>query len=241
MRRDNDVKILRRAITLCSQRRDGKVRDFRRVMESTTASHEAETACDAPGDAEGVKGAPGQPALATVAGDQCTSCGAPLAPDQRYCVRCGQRRGQSRLPVAQPVAAAAPVRESRMPRLSHNAALIAGVGTLLLAMGVGVLIGRSGEKSPSSASAAPQVITVGGAGGTANTAAAGGAAAGAKGKAKAKSTGKKATAAQAQSAANKIKGTSVKLPKKAVVTVGTPGTGPGYQHGKFTGNFFGGG
>jgi hypothetical protein len=195
-------------------------------MESTTASHEADTVV--------------QPALATVAGDQCTSCGAPLAPDQRYCVRCGQRRGQSRLPVAQPVAAAAPVRESRMPRLSHNAALIAGVGTLLLAMGVGVLIGRSGGKSPSAASAAPQVITVGGAGGAANTAASG-AAAGAKGKAKAKSTGKKATAAQAQSAANKIKGTSVKLPKKAVVTVGTPGTGPGYQHGKFTGNFFGGG
>jgi uncharacterized membrane protein YvbJ len=176
-----------------------------------------------------------------VAGDLCTSCGAPLAQDQRYCVQCGQRRGQSRLPVAQPVAGAAPVRESRMPRLSHNAALIAGVGTLLLAMGVGVLIGRSGEKSPSSASA-PQVITVGGAGGAANTAAAGAAAGAGKGKAaKAKSTGKKATSAQAQQAANKIKGTSVKLPKKAVVTVGSPGTGPGYQHGKFTGNFFGGG
>jgi hypothetical protein len=228
MRRDNDVKILRRAITLCSQRRGRKARDFRRVMESTTASHEADTAV--------------QPALATVAGDQCTSCGAPLAPDQRYCVQCGQRRGQSRLPVAQPVAAAAPVRESRMPRLGHNAALIAGVGTLLLAMGVGVLIGRSGEKSPSNAAAPAQVITVGGAGGTAGTAAAGAAAAGGKGKAaKVKSTGKKATAAQAQKAADKIKGTNLKLPKKAVVKVGQPGHGPGYQHGKFTGNFFGGG
>jgi len=127
-----------------------------------------------------------------------------------------------------------------MPRLSHNAALIAGVGTLLLAMGVGVLIGRSGEKSPSSASAAPQVITVGGAG-NASTAAGAAAAAGGGKAANVKSTGKKATAAQAQSAANKIKGTSVKLPKKAVVKVGTPGTGPGYQKGKFTGNFFGGG
>ena len=128
-----------------------------------------------------------------------------------------------------------------MPRLSHNAALIAGVGTLLLAMGVGVLIGRSGEKSPSSASAAPQVITVGGAGGNASTAAGAAAAAGSGKAAKAKSTGKKATAVQAQSAANKIKGTSVKLPKKAVVKTGTPGHGPGYQKGKFTGNFFGGG
>jgi hypothetical protein len=196
-------------------------------MESTTVSHEASTAV--------------QPALATVAGDQCTSCGAPLAPDQRYCVQCGQRRGQSQLPVAQPAAASAPLRESRMPRLSHNAALIAGVGTLLLAMGVGVLIGRSGEKS-SNASAAPQIITVGGSGGAANTAAAAGTA-GAKGgkAAKAKSTGKKASAAQAQKAADKIKGTNLQLPKKAVVTVGSPGTGPGYQHGKFTGNFFGGG
>ena len=44
-------------------------------MESTTSSHDAPTAV--------------QPALATVAGDQCTSCGAPLAPDQRYCVQCG--------------------------------------------------------------------------------------------------------------------------------------------------------
>jgi len=200
-------------------------------MESTTTSHAGTTAA--------------QPALATVAGDQCTNCGAPLAPDQRYCVQCGQRRGQSQLPVAQPVAAAAPARESRMPRLSHNAALIAGVGTLLLAMGVGVLIGRSGDNSSSSAGT-PQVITVGGAGGTNAAAAAGaaGAASAAKGGKAAKASkgsGKKATAADVQKAADKIKGTNLKLPKKAVVKVGQPGHGPGYQNGKFTGNFFGGG
>jgi len=128
-----------------------------------------------------------------------------------------------------------------MPRMSQNAALIAGVGVLLLAMGVGVLIGRSGQKS-GSAAAAPQIVTVGGSGAnTAAAAGAGGAAAKGGKAAKTKSTGKKATAAQAQSAANKIKGTSVKLPKKAVVTVGSPGTGPGYHKGKFDGNFFGGG
>jgi hypothetical protein len=222
------VKILRRAITLCSQRHWRDLGDFRQVMESTTTSHDAPTAV--------------QPALATVAGDQCTNCGAPLAPDQRYCVQCGQRRGQSGMPVAQPVATAPAPRESRMPRLSHNAALIAGVGTLLLALGVGVLIGRSGEKTSSSAAGTPQVITVGGAGGT-GAAAAGAASAAKNGKgAKAsKSTGKKATAAQAQQAADKIKGTDLKLPKKAVVKVGQPGHGPGYQNGKFTGNFFGGG
>ncbi len=42
----------------------------------------------------------------------------------------------------------------------HSAtALLAGVGVLLLAMGVGVLIGRSGNP-PQAAQPAPQVITV---------------------------------------------------------------------------------
>jgi hypothetical protein len=195
-------------------------------MESTT-SHDAPTAV--------------QPALATVAGDQCTSCGAPLAPDQRYCVQCGQRRGQSRLPVAQPVA----IRESgggrgsRIPHFGVNTALIAGVGTLLLAMGVGVLIGRSGQKdSPSRAASPVQVVTVGG--GAAGTATTSATAAGGKA-AKSKSSGKGASSAAAAAAAKKIKGTDIKLPKKSVVKVGSPGSGPGYQKGKFTGNFFGGG
>jgi uncharacterized OB-fold protein len=183
-----------------------------------------------------------QPALATVAGDQCTSCGAPLAPDQRYCVQCGQRRGQSRLPVTQPVAVRehTAVRRSRLQSFSGNAALIAGVGTLLLAMGVGVLIGRSGQKaSPARAASPVQVVTVGG--GAAGTSTAATAAAGGKAIKAGKKTGKSATAADVAKAATKIKGTSIKLPKKSVVKVGSPGTGPGYQKGKFTGNFFGGG
>jgi hypothetical protein len=49
--------------------------------------------------------------------------------------------------------------------------LIAGIGVLLLAMGVGVLIGRSGGAS-AAATPAPQVITVGGAAGAASTGAA---------------------------------------------------------------------
>jgi hypothetical protein len=180
------------------------------------------------------------PALATTAGDRCTSCGSPLAPDQRYCVQCGQRRGQSSLPIPQ-TAAAAPVRATRAPRFGVNTALIAGVGTLLLAMGVGVLIGRSSHSNDPARAASPvQVVTVGGGG--ANTAATA-ATAGTNGKSGKglKSTGKSATSADAAKAAKKIKGTSIKLPKKAVVKVGSPGTGPGYQHGKFTGNFFGGG
>jgi hypothetical protein len=182
-----------------------------------------------------------QPTISTAAGDQCTSCGAPLAPDQRYCVHCGQRRGQSGMPHAEatlgPVATV-PLARRRGPRMSVNSTLIAGIGTLLLAMGVGVLIGRSGAKADATRASVPQIITV--AGGGASTASTN-----TSGKAsKSKSKGSKSDAA-AKSSSTKapatIKGTDVKLPAKKVVTIGAKGHGPGYQNGKFTGNFFGGG
>jgi hypothetical protein len=97
-----------------------------------------------------------------------------MASDQRYCVNCGARRGRPRFP-AEPVASAgdrvpapAPAAPpSPQSRWGGATALIAGVGTLLLAMGVGVLIGHNTSDTPTRA-AAPQVITVGG--GTANAA-----------------------------------------------------------------------
>jgi hypothetical protein len=103
--------------------------------------------------------------LATAVGDQCANCGAQLAGDQRYCVECGERRGKSRYPVSGSAASsgATSMRGGgrRRPRMTANGTLIAGVGTLLLAMGVGVLIGRS---SNSSASKGVQVVTVAGSG-----------------------------------------------------------------------------
>lgn len=116
------------------------------------------------------------------AGDNCPNCGASLAPDQRYCLNCGQRRGDPRLPFMDAVvfmeAAKAPqaAPESaatsmsspapdRRPLLSANASLVAGVATLVLAIGVGVLIGRSGDSGSSNVAAQPQVIKVGGGGG----------------------------------------------------------------------------
>ena len=94
--------------------------------------------------------------MAAASGDQCPSCGAHLAADQRYCLECGQRRGDPRLPFMDAVvfmdavkrprdAAPPPLPRERQPRMSANASLIAGVGTLVLAIGVGVLIGRSGD------------------------------------------------------------------------------------------------
>jgi hypothetical protein len=105
-----------------------------------------------------------RPAQAVPAADEhCAECGAPMASDQRYCVECGERRGERRFPAAmQPAAttsaASPPPAEGRRSRMSSSTTLIAGVGTLLLAMGVGVLIGRS--DAPKSAAAPTQVISV---------------------------------------------------------------------------------
>lgn len=93
-----------------------------------------------------------------------------MAADQRYCLQCGQRRGDPRLPfmdavvlmdaVKQPASASPPPpKKKKRTGVSPNAALIAGVGTLLLALGIGVLIGRSGHQEvASTAPAAPIVI-----------------------------------------------------------------------------------
>lgn len=109
--------------------------------------------------------------LVSASSEHCPSCGNAIAADQRYCLHCGQRCGEPRLPFmnattfmdtmkrpAQAQASTPPPKQRR--RLSPNAALIAGVGTLLLAMGVGVLIGHSGNQSGATSAAAPQVITV---------------------------------------------------------------------------------
>jgi hypothetical protein len=105
--------------------------------------------------------------------EQCPSCGALVAVDQRYCLECGHRRGDPRLPfmdavvfmdaMNRPPETASPSTKGRKRGISPNAALIAGVGTLLLALGIGVLIGRSGNHTSAPASQAPIVIK-GGAG-----------------------------------------------------------------------------
>jgi zinc-ribbon domain len=108
--------------------------------------------------------------------EPCPHCGTPLALDQRYCLECGAPRtylsgmllerlqapSEQTQPPAQPPS-------SQTWQRGNVLTLIAGVGVLLLAMGVGVLIGRSAGSS-SSGNPAPQVISVGGAAtGAANT------------------------------------------------------------------------
>jgi hypothetical protein len=209
---------------------------------------------------------PGVPSGA--AGDRCSSCNAPLAADQRYCVECGERRGEARFPVApapgEPAAAAAPARRSpTRPRVSSGATLVAGVATLLLAMGLGVLIGQLNSKqAPAPRSAGVQVVTVQEGAGTGpgvastpatttpatTTSAATTSTTGtrttavstkaAKALAKPPST---AAASKASTAAGQVLGNKNNLAPPTVTTGQTCTSGAGCQGGHFTGGFFPGG
>ena len=87
--------------------------------------------------------------LLVSSGDRCTNCGAALAVDQRYCVECGTRRGKPRFSIADsakpaetaPQAGPAFSVAAGWNRLSAILAVIA----VLLAIGVGVLIGNASQ------------------------------------------------------------------------------------------------
>lgn len=195
----------------------------------------------------------------TASGDRCNNCGAPLAHDQRYCVECGEPRGQSTLSQAQPATEVRSTRRRstvapRPARMSSGATLVAGVGVLLLAIGLGVLIGRLGNNNNNNAAraAAPQVITVqGGAGtstGAATTTPTTTSATGshttpkAKLKAAAKATAPPPAAVQkkATQAAGKVLGNSSHLAPPTVTTgQSCSNSQAGCSGGKFNGNFFG--
>jgi hypothetical protein len=177
--------------------------------------------------------------LATPNGDQCAACASPLAPDQRYCLNCGERRGAARLPAtdarAKPAPAERPRRRRRRPGTTTGTALIAGIATLLLAMGVGVLIGHQGKGSTAKAApAAVQVVTVPGADAAAATPTT---TAQPAASAATRHTGK----AKHHKSSHAVKSSKApaKAPPPSTVQVGTPGHGKGYKNGKFTGDFFG--
>jgi hypothetical protein len=169
--------------------------------------------------------------------ERCSGCGAAMTSDQRYCVECGERNGPARVPLTNGPAqrseeTPATRRLPSRPRASVNSTLIAGIGLLLLAMGIGVLIGRSG-KTASVKGAPAQIVTVAGAGAAAPSAAATAPAASPS----ATPTTKSGSAHAATTPKSGKKAPTTPLPK--AVKVGSPGHGPGYQNGHFTGNFFG--
>ena len=129
------------------------------------------------------------------------------------------------------------------------------VGVLLLAVGLGVLIGHSGKSTPTpKAAAAPEVITVQGGGANAAAATTASTPTNApahvnsnsltkKSQAKLKATAaSKAVQNKAVQAAGKVLGSSNNLAPPTVTTGSKcSNSQAGCQGGKFTGNFFGGG
>ena len=105
-------------------------------------------------------------------GEACIACGAPLAEDQRYCLNCGERRGEPRIPLHEEQMPSAPplpepekahgVARSLLARPMSAGGVLAGAGVALLALLVGVVIGDSGDGKGAApvAAARPQVITV---------------------------------------------------------------------------------
>lgn len=114
--------------------------------------------------------APFNPPILGGDGETCQTCGSPLAPDQRYCLECGSRRGDTRVPFGSRSATAAPsapasptapvtpaARGSEWTPLTAIG-LVAVIALILLA---GILVGQGvgGSDDPA------QVVTVGGSGG----------------------------------------------------------------------------
>jgi hypothetical protein len=191
--------------------------------------------------------APTQELVSAPVGDRCASCQSPLASDQRYCVSCGERRGKARfsfdaLAPKPAEAAPRPQRHHRRPTVSSGFALILGIATLLLAMGVGVLIGHdSNTKTTPVASAGTQKIVVQGLGGSSGSSNASTAPV-SKNSFKATKVPKLTTKVvkKVQAAAAKVLGSQANLSKNVTQQVGgSCSGGAGCQGGKFTGNYFG--
>lgn len=190
------------------------------------------------------------------ASDRCPNCHAPLASDQRYCINCGERRGRPRFAYQQRTEAPPPAPPKRERRIHAPAgmALIAGVATLLLAMGVGVLIGQDGSSGNGKtlAASAPQVITVNGGAGTgavSGTSASGNSTSGSSKSSKSakNSTTKvahlsKKVVTKVNQAATNVIGNQAHLAPAQTKLGGKCTNGEaGCVNGKFTGQFFSGG
>jgi hypothetical protein len=111
-----------------------------------------------------------EPLIGMAAPNRCPSCGADMTPDQHYCIECGNRRGKPRFSMEKPKpapVAAAP--RSAPRRFSSSSTLLTGLAVLLLAIGVGVMIGNSGQSQGAPKPAYRVVINNGGGGGGSST------------------------------------------------------------------------
>lgn len=83
---------------------------------------------------------PNPPAQA--GGGTCANCGAPLAADQRYCLNCGARSGEPRVPAEAPAGEPAPAPAASRPADVSPLAAVIGIALLGGMLLIGVLIGR---------------------------------------------------------------------------------------------------
>jgi len=129
-------------------------------MAQTTGTGEGETV--------------GLPALGKE-GDTCEQCGSVLATDQRYCLNCGCRRGESRVDYEKrlnggiaasngAVAAAPPANQQWTPAFAILAIALLGVMLLL-----GVLIGKKGNNNTQTVAAQAAPTTTAAAAAPTNT------------------------------------------------------------------------
>lgn len=110
------------------------------------------------------------PGFGATKSNVCANCGAQLQADQHYCVECGARRGQARFKLADmpsaksstPASAATAAHGASSSRWSAGLGLVSVIAVLLLAVGVGVLIGHQGGSG--TASNGTQKIVVSGTG-----------------------------------------------------------------------------
>lgn len=114
--------------------------------------------------------------------EPCRNCGAPLAVDQRYCLNCGLRRAETRLPAGELFGAPAPPPPPPPKRPSWIGSPLVGVASAAVAallVSLGVLIGVAGDEpnqQPRTVAAAPaprqapiNVNVSGGGGGSGDT------------------------------------------------------------------------
>jgi hypothetical protein len=150
----------------------------------SAGSEQTEPATPVPSTPPSAAATPAMPSMAAFGSNEsCPNCNARMALDQRYCLNCGHRRGEPRLPFMDAVvfmesmnqpgggAGTPPPPPAQQSGGSNNiwnanAALITGVAALVLAIGVGFLIGRTGHNDNSSAGnggGPVRVVQIGGA------------------------------------------------------------------------------
>ena len=123
---------------------------------------------------------PHMPLVSAGNSDRCPVCGAHLAVDQRYCVECGTRRGAPRFALASSSVGATTSAASasrppasggvgaRITRWTSSASLLLGLLILLVALGIGVLIGHNGNPKQTASRPATVIVNGGGSSGVAS-------------------------------------------------------------------------